>query len=132
MIIGIDFDGTCVTHEFPATGKDIGAVPVLKRLVEKGHRLILFTVRSNTDKGSSPGPHLDNAVQWFKDNDIPLFGVNVNPTQKHWSSSPKAYCNYYIDDAAVGCPLKTDPALSDRPFVNWDLMVVELSVKDIL
>jgi len=28
MEICIDFDGTCVTHEFPKVGKDIGAVPV--------------------------------------------------------------------------------------------------------
>jgi len=33
MEICIDFDGTCVTHEFPKVGKDIGAVPVLKKLV---------------------------------------------------------------------------------------------------
>ena len=26
MIIAIDFDGTCVTHEYPKIGKDIGAV----------------------------------------------------------------------------------------------------------
>lgn len=35
MIIAVDFDGTCVTHEFPRVGKDIGAVPVLKELVGK-------------------------------------------------------------------------------------------------
>lgn len=29
-IIGIDFDGTVVTHDFPKIGKDIGAVPVLR------------------------------------------------------------------------------------------------------
>lgn len=30
-IIGIDFDGTVVTHDFPKIGKNIGAVPILKR-----------------------------------------------------------------------------------------------------
>ena len=45
--IVVDFDGTCVTHEFPKVGLDIGAVPVLKKLVAVGHRLILFTMRSN-------------------------------------------------------------------------------------
>ena len=25
MYIGIDFDGTCTTHDFPKVGKDIGA-----------------------------------------------------------------------------------------------------------
>lgn len=39
MIIAVDFDGTCVTHEFPEVGKDIGAVPVLKELVEKGMQI---------------------------------------------------------------------------------------------
>ena len=33
MEICIDFDGTCVTHEFPKVGKDIGAVSVLKKLL---------------------------------------------------------------------------------------------------
>lgn len=29
MIIAVDFDGTCVTHEFPKVGEEIGAAPVL-------------------------------------------------------------------------------------------------------
>ena len=52
-IICIDFDGTCVTHDFPKMGKDIGAVPVLKRLVGRGHKLILWTMRSSIS-GVSP------------------------------------------------------------------------------
>ncbi len=47
IVINVDFDGTVVTHEFPKIGKDIGAVPVLRELVEHGHKLILFTMRSN-------------------------------------------------------------------------------------
>jgi hydroxymethylpyrimidine pyrophosphatase-like HAD family hydrolase len=47
MDIAIDFDGTCVTHEFPEVGEEIGATAVLKRLVKQGHRLVLFTMRSN-------------------------------------------------------------------------------------
>ena len=43
MIIAVDFDGTCVTHDYPRVGKDIGSVPVLKRLVEEGHQLIIWT-----------------------------------------------------------------------------------------
>lgn len=30
MIIAVDFDGTCVTHEYPKVGREIGAVGVLK------------------------------------------------------------------------------------------------------
>lgn len=52
MIIAVDFDGTCVTHEFPKVGKDIGAVPVLKKLIEKGHKIILYTMRSHPDENN--------------------------------------------------------------------------------
>lgn len=128
MYIVVDFDGTCVTHDFPFIGKDIGAVPVLKALVEKGHKLILFTMRSDVENPISDdpsimlisGPHLSNAVKWFKENEIPLFGIQTNPTQKNWTSSPKAYGQIIIDDAALGCPLKKDLTLSDRYFVDWD------------
>lgn len=43
MIIAVDFDGTCVTHEFPR----VGAAEVLKELTDKGHKIILFTMRSH-------------------------------------------------------------------------------------
>jgi hypothetical protein len=128
MIIAVDFDGTCVTHEFPNVGKDIGAVPVLKRLVEKGHHIILHTMRShsngkvgNFDKNGNPIERdtLQDAIDWFEKNGIPLLGVNENPTQKRWTSSPKIFAHIYIDDAALGVPLKSDPQLSDRPYVNW-------------
>ena len=47
MIIAVDFDGTCVEHDYPDVGLDVeGAVDTLKALVAKGHRLILFTMRS--------------------------------------------------------------------------------------
>lgn len=110
MEICIDFDGTCVTHEYPLVGRDIGAVDVLLDLVENGHRLILFTMRC--------GSELDDAVNWFADNNIPLYGINKNPTQTHWTSSPKAYGQLYIDDAALGIPLIINNI--DRPFVDWD------------
>ncbi|MDR1090477.1 MAG: hypothetical protein LBL79_05310 [Prevotella sp.] len=127
MDICIDFDGTCVTHDYPEIGKDIGAVPVLKELVEKGHRLILFTMRSDRKKKKKVDGQavmveenvLTEAVQWFEDNGIPLYGVQKNPTQRFWTSSPKAYGHLYIDDAALGCPLILDDPASDRPYVDW-------------
>ncbi len=104
MEICIDFDGTCTTHEFPKVGKDIGATPVLKELVENGHQLSLFTMRSNGTNGN----FLDDAVNWFKNNGIKLYGIQYNPTQKDWTNSNKAYGQLYIDDAALGCPVKRD------------------------
>ena len=101
-IIGIDFDGTVVTHEYPRVGRDIGAVPVLKRLVDSGNKLILFTMRD------SRNGTLQDAINWFKENGIELYGVNTNPTQADWTDSPKAHCNFYIDDAALGIPKNFD------------------------
>ena len=34
MIIALDFDGTCVKHAYPKIGEDIGAVPVLKEMID--------------------------------------------------------------------------------------------------
>ena len=116
--IVVDFDGTCTTHDYPRIGKDIGAVPVLKKLVGNGHKLIIFTMRS--------GDTLANAVNWFKSNDIPLYGIQTNPTQKNWTSSPKAYGHVYLDDAAAFAPLKEDITISSRPFINWEIMEIEL------
>lgn len=114
MYIAIDFDGTCVTHDYPRIGKDIGAVTVLKRLVEAGHKLILNTMRS--------GKELQDAVNWFNENGIELYGANENPTQKRWTQSPKVYAHLYIDDAALGCPLRMNSDLSERPFVDWEVV----------
>ena len=46
MIIAVDFDGTVVTHEDPRIGNDIVAVPVLKKMIEEGHKIVLNTMRS--------------------------------------------------------------------------------------
>jgi len=129
MTINIDFDGTCVTQDFPKVGKEIGAVPVLKRLVENGHQLILFTMRSDRkDKKETNDPtiqdvtgeFLTDAVNWFKKHNIPLYGIQTNPTQHNWTTSPKSYAELMIDDSSLGCPLKYDLNLSNRPFVDWE------------
>ena len=124
MYIAIDFDGTCVTHDYPRIGKDINAVNVLKKIVANGHKLILNTMRS--------GKELKEAINWFKKNDIELYGANENPTQKKWTNSPKVYANIYIDDAALGCPLKMDLSISDRPFVDWEAVSCLLKDNGIL
>ena len=127
MTIAIDFDGTCVTHEFPKVGKDIGAIPVLKKLLEAGHKLILFTMRSDIEEVTSDdynihkqgGQYLTEAINWFKENDIELYGINENPTQKTWTKSQKCYAELYIDDAALGCPLICSE-ISNRPYADWN------------
>lgn len=118
LIFAVDFDGTCVTHEYPKIGKEIGAAPVLKALTDKGHKIILNTMRS--------GDLLDEAVNWFIDHNIPLYGINKNPDQKKWTDSPKVYANFYIDDANFGIPLVSLDGYSDRAFINWVHILLEL------
>lgn len=114
FVIGLDFDGTVTSHEFPKIGKDIGAVPVLKKLTEKGVRICLNTMRDRET--------LQEAVNWFKENEIPLWGINKNPSQFKWTTSPKVHADIYIDDMALGAPLKFDKNISDRPFIDWALV----------
>lgn len=116
MVIAVDFDGTCVTHEYPNVGKNIGAEIVLKALTDEGHDLILYTMRDHPADSGVQDP-LQEAIDWFSQNDIPLFGVNENPTQKSWTTSPKPYANLYIDDAALG--MLTIQLSGGRPFVDW-------------
>lgn len=137
MIIAIDFDGTCVTHEFPKVGREIGADSVLKELVAKGHHLILYTMRSDRKKKRATNDHtiqdvtgefLTDAVRWFKKNEIPLYGIQRNPTQDSWTTSPKCYAQLYIDDAALGCPL-IHPTNGEKPYVDWK-KVKKLLIKE--
>lgn len=114
-IIGIDFDGTCVTDLFPYVGDNIGVASVLRKLADK-NLLILYTVRD--------GKYLQDAVDWFKYNHINLYSVNYNPEPV--SSSPKLYCDYYIDDRNIGTPL------TDKGYVDWNKMLELLRQKNLL
>jgi hypothetical protein len=110
----LDFDGTCVTHSYPHIGDDIGAVPVLKELTDNGWGIVLFTMRD--------GKELDEAVQWFSDNDVPLYGIQKAPAQGAWTTSPKAYGHFMIDDTAVGTPLIIPEEAGAKPYVDWKKM----------
>ena len=140
MDICIDFDGTCVTHEFPKIGKDIGAIPVLNKLVKEGHNLILLTMRSDLKNVISNDPkickeggnYLTKAIMWFANNKIPLYGININPIQSTWTTSSKVYGDLYIDDHALGCPLVYDTTISKHPFVDWKKVEILLKKDGII
>lgn len=118
MIIAVDFDGTCVDHQFPEVGPSLpGAVSTLQDLVKQGHKLILWTMRS--------GDHQLAAEKWFRDNHIELWGIQGNPEQSSWTSSPKAYAQIYIDDAAFGAPLILLPWMK-RKGIDWDVVRARL------
>lgn len=123
MTIGIDFDGCLVSWNFPLVGKDIGSAEVCRDLVKKGVKIILYTMRDKE--------FLDDAVKWCKDNKIELYGINDNPSQD-WSDSRKVHADIYIDDQALGCPLKEDKKISERPFVDWVKIRKMLEDKGIL
>lgn len=141
ITFNLDFDGTCVSHDFPHIGKDIGAQRVLKRLTDAGHKLILFTMRADRlEKNPTKDPtikdvtgtFLSDAINWFKENDIPLYGIQSNPTQHNWTTSPKSYAEFMIDDSAIGCPLIFNPQFSPKPYVNWDKIERILIMRKIL
>jgi hypothetical protein len=111
-LVAVDFDGTCVRHEYPEIGADVpNAVRVLRRLNENKIKIILWTIRS--------GEYLQAAVDWFAAREIDLWAINKNPQQRFWSKSPKAYAPVYIDDAALGCPLISPAEDAERPYADW-------------
>ena len=111
MIIAIDFDGTVVDHRYPNIGPDAPlAFEMLHDTNKSGHQLILYTMRC--------GLFLEHAVNWFRERNIKLYGVQFNPDQKKWTSSNKCYAEMYIDDAALGVPL-VKPKGFQRPCVSW-------------
>ena len=121
FIIAVDFDGTCVDHRYPDVGEDVpDAVESLRSFVAAGAKLILWTMRSE-DREDETHPLWD-AEAWFADRDIPLAGANRNPEQFSWTTSPKVYAHLYIDDAAFGCPLRENPRMGGRPFVDWSIV----------
>jgi hypothetical protein len=124
-IFTVDFDGTCTKHRFPDLGDDIGAAPVLRRIVEEGGKIILWTMRS--------GKHLDGPIEWYKKNNIPLWAVNKNPQQHHWTSSPKAFSHYHIDDTNVAGPVifdTKDERGINRYYVDWEKIATALGIPD--
>jgi len=112
MIIAVDFDRTCVEHQYPNIGRAAPqAVETLRELVAADHRLILWTVRD--------GQQLADAVAWFRDNGIALWGANENPEQP--TGSPKVNADLFIDDRAFGMPMTTPEGFA-KPVVDWSVI----------
>jgi hypothetical protein len=116
MKICVDFDGTIVQHKYPFVGEDIGAFKWLKSWQEAGASLILFTMRS--------GEALQEAVDYCEENGIKFYGINTNPRQSEWTTSPKVFAQLYVDDAAFGTPLIHSQ--ETRPFVDWSIVGPEV------
>lgn len=95
--IAVDFDGTIVEDAYPKIGKPIiFAFDTIKRLQEKGHRVILWTYRK--------GRALDEAVAFCKENGVTFYAVNMSfPEEKFDPAySRKINADIFIDDRNIG------------------------------
>lgn len=118
FLLAVDFDGTIVDHQFPGIGLPVpGAFIWLKALKGAGATLILWTMRSD---GQAYGPTLTQAVDFCKRHGVEFDFVNSRKLD--WTDSPKVFANAYVDDSAIGCPLRENPRMGGRPFVDWDVV----------
>ena len=96
--IAVDFDGTVVEHAYPAIGQEmLFAFATLKRLQERGHKLILWSIRE--------GKALQEAVDYCKANGVEFYAVNANfpgEVLEPGVSARKVNADIFIDDRNVG------------------------------
>ncbi len=96
--IAVDFDGTVVEHAYPAIGREmLFAFATLKRLQERGHKLILWSIRE--------GKTLQEAVDYCKANGVEFYAVNANfpgEVLEPGVSARKVNADIFIDDRNVG------------------------------
>ena len=99
-VIGLDIDSTVITHCYPKMdGGDLGAIPWLLKAQERfpSVRYMICTMRSGTS--------LELAVTWLEARGVVVWAQNRNPHQD-WTDSPKPHAHIYVEDRAVGVPLK--------------------------
>ena len=99
MIIAVDFDGTIVTHQYPAIGEELPfATETLKQLIADGHQLILWSVRE--------GKLLDEAVEWCRARGVEFWAVNRDYKKiiitTHASSKPMCLLT---TETLADCPI---------------------------
>lgn len=125
MTIAVDFDGTIVKHEFPAVGELIpGAVRTLQTLAKFGCEIILWTCRE--------GNYLEDAVNFCKENKIPIHSVNRNSENLIGYAVRKIVASLYIDDRGIwpGRMPGTNLEEKDWTFVRGHILTV-LGVSEI-
>lgn len=96
-IIAVDFDGTIVEDQYPRIGRPIiFAFETLKKLQEKGFRLILWTYRS--------GNSLKEAIEFCESNGVVFYAVNKSFPEEEFDHtySRKIHADLFIDDRNFG------------------------------
>ncbi len=105
MIIAVDFDGTICENRWPEIG--IPNTKLIKRLIkmrEKGHRVILWTMRTHSPfYGREPGSRdlLSEAVAFCEAQGLFFDGINEpdpDNARQFGDDSRKIYADIYIDD----------------------------------
>ena len=97
LIIAIDFDGTIVEDAYPKIGKPmIFAFETMKKLQSEGHRLILWTYR--TDK------KLQEAVDFCKQQGVEFYAINKSYPEEEFDGkiSRKINATFFVDDRNIG------------------------------
>ena len=97
LIIAIDFDGTIVEDAYPNIGKPmIFAFETMKKLQSEGHRLILWTYR--TDK------KLQEAVDFCKQQGLEFYAINKSYPEEEFDGkiSRKINAAFFVDDRNIG------------------------------
>lgn len=97
-VVAVDFDGTIARTEYPRIISPIyETISLLHKLKKTGATIILWTCRE--------GKELEEAVEWCKQNDVPIDLVNENDKSRieFWgNNSRKISADLYIDDKAFG------------------------------
>lgn len=97
MIIGIDFDGTLVKHDYPDIGEpNTKLIYKLKKLRELGHKVILWTCRDKKE--------LEEAIEYCASVGLIFDAVNDDLPeikQSFKNKSHKVYADIYLDDRNV-------------------------------
>lgn len=98
MTIAVDFDGTIVEHRYPEIGRELPfATATLRRLIEDGHKLVLWSVRE--------GELLQEAVDWCAQRGVVFYAANKDwdeDTNANYRYSRKLKVDVFIDDRNIG------------------------------
>jgi hypothetical protein len=97
LTIAVDFDGTIVEHRYPDIGDEmLFAFDTLRSLQERGHKLILWTIRE--------GRLLDEAVRYCEERGIKFYAVNRSFPEEEpgGGMSRKINADIFIDDRNIG------------------------------
>ena len=97
LIIAIDFDGTIVEDAYPKIGKPmIFAFETMRKLQSEGHRLILWTYRSDIK--------LQEAVDFCKQQGLEFYAINKSYPEEEFDGkiSRKINAAFFVDDRNIG------------------------------